>query len=262
MKWYYVLGGEQKGPVSEGELQSLVALGTLTSMTLVWREGMANWQSLAEVRKPAEPPVAAAAGLQLSAAAPPAGGRLCSQCGRTFPADHVLQFGLATVCAECKPAYLQRVREGGLVGGPAGQLQYANWGIRFAAKFIDGLIGAAAGIVVQIGLAALMQPRQEGVFFPLAYIGASFGSGLAIQVGFQTFFLGRFGATPGKMVCKLKVVTPEGSPVTYMTAFGRSFAEILSQMICYIGYLMPLWDTEHRALHDRICNTRVVVRPD
>jgi len=49
-------------------------------------------------------------------------------------------------------------------------------------------------------------------------------------------------------------------PITYGRATGRCFAEILSGMICYIGYLMAAFDEEKRALHDRICNTRVVKR--
>ena len=43
--------------------------------------------------------------------------------------------------------------------------------------------------------------------------------------------------------------------------YGRFFAELLSGMICYIGYLMVLSDKEERrTLHDRICNTRVVYK--
>jgi uncharacterized RDD family membrane protein YckC len=40
---------------------------------------------------------------------------------------------------------------------------------------------------------------------------------------------------------------------------GRHFAKILSGIILYIGYLMAFWDDEKRALHDRICSTRVIV---
>ena len=38
------------------------------------------------------------------------------------------------------------------------------------------------------------------------------------------------------------------------------FAEMLSGMILGIGYLMAAFDDEKRALHDRICDTRVVRR--
>jgi len=74
-------------------------------------------------------------------------------------------------------------------------------------------------------------------------------------------YLGRYGATPGKMAVKIRVVTPDGGPISYGRATGRFFADILSGMICYIGYLMVAFDKEQRrALHDHICGTRVVKR--
>jgi hypothetical protein len=44
MKWYYVEGGQQQGPVSDAELEGKSRAGAITPETLVWREGMANWQ--------------------------------------------------------------------------------------------------------------------------------------------------------------------------------------------------------------------------
>jgi uncharacterized RDD family membrane protein YckC len=75
---------------------------------------------------------------------------------------------------------------------------------------------------------------------------------------YTIFFLGKYGATPGKMVCRLVVVTAEGGKITYARAAGRFFAEILSALICYVGYLLAAFDEEKKTLHDRICDTRVV----
>ncbi|HET6371045.1 MAG TPA: RDD family protein, partial [Nitrospiria bacterium] len=44
-------------------------------------------------------------------------------------------------------------------------------------------------------------------------------------------------------------------------ACGRYFAEILSGIILCIGYIMAAFDDEKRALHDRICGTRVIKKP-
>ena len=41
--WYYAVEGTSNGPVSEAELQELVAVGTIRSDTLVWQEGMEDW---------------------------------------------------------------------------------------------------------------------------------------------------------------------------------------------------------------------------
>jgi uncharacterized RDD family membrane protein YckC len=90
--------------------------------------------------------------------------------------------------------------------------------------------------------------------------GAIFVALLSIVLGFGyvTFFLGRYGATPGKMACGLKVVRPDGDGISYARAFGRMWAEYLSSLIFCIGYLMVAFDNEKRSLHDRICDTRVV----
>ena len=60
------------------------------------------------------------------------------------------------------------------------------------------------------------------------------------------------------MACQIKVVSDEGEPITYMRALGRHFAEMLSALILMIGYIMAAFDDEKRALHDRICSTRVI----
>jgi len=61
---------------------------------------------------------------------------------------------------------------------------------------------------------------------------------------------------------KIKVVTPDGGRISYARATGRHFAKILSGIICYIGYLMAFWDDEKRALHDRMCGTRVITQEE
>jgi hypothetical protein len=44
MNWYYVENGQQAGPVDDTRLQELVASGAIQPDTLVWHEGLANWQ--------------------------------------------------------------------------------------------------------------------------------------------------------------------------------------------------------------------------
>ncbi len=42
--WYCAPGGQQQGPYSETQLRSLIAGGTVGPDTLVWTDGMADWQ--------------------------------------------------------------------------------------------------------------------------------------------------------------------------------------------------------------------------
>lgn len=246
MDWYYAVGSERKGPVNEAEFQQLVQGGVVTAQTLVWREGMENWQAYGTM-----------SGAGAGGAAAPTGGTevVCSQCGKIFSQEDVIRYGDVWVCATCKPVFVQRLKEGAAV---AGTMDYASFGTRFAAKLLDGIIVG----IVNMGLSMAMG---------MAMKGAGADGQVAVQIGLMVvsiflnlaygiFFLGKFGATPGKMACKIKVVMADGEPITYGRAAGRCFAEILSGMICYIGYLMAAFDDEKRTLHDRICNTRVVKR--
>jgi hypothetical protein len=47
--WWYVSDGERKGPVRDKDLYLLLIGGTLTPLSLVWKEGMPDWQAAAQV---------------------------------------------------------------------------------------------------------------------------------------------------------------------------------------------------------------------
>lgn len=241
MNWYYAVGQTQQGPVTEEQLQALAKDGVVTADTMVWRDGMADWQPYRTVTGGA--PAAASA----------AGGVVCAECGKAFAADEVVKFGDRSVCAACKPTYVQRMQEGALTSGA---LDYASFGIRFGAKILDGIIlwVVNIGLSVVAGMATGVSGGEPNIPMLIASVVVS----LLLNIGYGTFFIGKFGATPGKMACKIKVVRPDGSPLGYGRAFGRIFAEILSGMICYIGYIMANFDEEKRSLHDRICDTRVI----
>jgi uncharacterized RDD family membrane protein YckC len=48
--------------------------------------------------------------------------------------------------------------------------------------------------------------------------------------------------------------------VSYARALGRSAGHLVSGMTCLIGYIIAAFDDEKRALHDYMCNTRVVYK--
>jgi uncharacterized RDD family membrane protein YckC len=186
---------------------------------------------------------------------------VCSECGRTFPINETIQHGKSHICAGCKPVFMQKLAEGAQIN--TGELNYAGFGIRFGAKLLDGLIVSLPLLVIYFAIMFpslrqnLANARTGSATPQLMPVLLQCGFVL-IQIAYQTFFLGKFGATPGKMICKLQVVTAEGGRIGYGRAVGRAFSEMLSGMICYIGYLMVLFDGQKRALHDHICNTRVI----
>jgi uncharacterized RDD family membrane protein YckC len=266
MNWHYVEQGTQIGPISDQQLAELNRTGKINADTLVWREGMADWLPFHQIKlelpdappfspPPAKPPLMADAQGNPTEA-------VCAECGGIFPIQETIRHGKSHICAGCKPIFMQKLSEGAQLN--TGEMNYAGFGIRFGAKFLDGLIIGVPSMVIYFVVMIpyfrqQMQNHAPGTpaapqLFPILF-QFSF---VLIQVAYQTFFLGKFGATPGKMVAKLRVVTAEGGPLSYGRAMGRAFAELLSGMICYIGYFMVLFDSQKRALHDRICNTRVI----
>src|SRR5215210_821380 len=105
MPWYYAEGALQNGPVTDDEFGDLVRNGKVRGETLVWREGMANWQPYSMIATPptagATPPPSA---VQLTADQV-----LCQQCGQAISRDNAIQHGGVWVCANCKPLFLQRL---------------------------------------------------------------------------------------------------------------------------------------------------------
>ena len=265
MKWYYAEGGKQLGPVEESVLDDLVRQGVVRDDTLVWREGMAAWQRHAAVRGASGPNAS-----QAAVAAPPspspalgADTRYCSECGRAVPASQLTNYGDVSVCAQCQPAYSQRVS--------GGTRHFGGFWIRFLALIIDAIIIGVVSAVIRIplGLAGLglglglgrnPDPNQVLAAVPalMSLIGLSFLIQFALSLAYEVYFLTTKGATPGKMALGLKVTRADGGPISAGVAVGRYFAKILSAMILWIGFIIAAFDREKRTLHDHICGTRVV----
>ena len=47
--WFFASQGQQQGPYPEAQLRALIVRGTVTADTLVWSEGMADWQKAGNI---------------------------------------------------------------------------------------------------------------------------------------------------------------------------------------------------------------------
>ena len=188
----------------------------------------------------------------------PRSAKNCDECGMEFSDEELIRIGDVRVCAGCKPLIVQKLREGVIL---AGEMVYAGFWIRFGAKIIDAIILTVLGFVVSIPGYFITGAPQSGGQISMGFIA---GNGLialisvAVQIAYPVYLLGKYSATLGKMACGLKVVRSDGDKISYARAFGRYFAEILSSIILGIGYIIAAFDEEKRALHDRICDTRVI----
>jgi uncharacterized RDD family membrane protein YckC len=165
----------------------------------------------------------------------------------------VIRYGGLWVCATCKPAFVQRLKEGAAMPGT---VEYAGFWIRFGAKFVDGLIMRFVGTIVGMSLAVAFSGMAKSN--PKLVVALIYGVAFVVDLLYRTILVGAFGATLGKMAVKIRIVNADGSKVSYAKALARSLAEMLSLLTLLIGYLMAGFDDEKRALHDRICGTRVI----
>lgn len=259
MKWYYADDGQQAGPFDEREIQELADARKITPDTLVWHSGMSEWQPYRQIRKSrfeVKPKTGGTTAVtehlpedSIIEIFPEVTGAACSECGRPFPEEEMIRYGNIFICETCNPEFVRNIKEENDAG-----LQYAGFWIRFCAKTIDNVILMTAMLPIGYFIAVPEDSSSErGEFLATLFY--------LIAVAYEVWFLEKFGATPGKMVFRLKAVTSDGGKISYFRALGRVLAAIPSAVFFYIGYIMAAFDFQKRALHDRICATRVIRLP-
>lgn len=188
----------------------------------------------------------------------------CGECGGSFAVEDLARFGNSYVCSNCKPGYVQRMREGAQhMGSSMAAVRYGGFWMRTLALILDSLI---VGVVIA-PISLLIMFAAGGLNFSnpdnppnIGVVLLLYPLMLAVVLVYQVWFLTKKGATPGKMAVGLKVVTVDGQNLTVGRAVGRYFAYLLGPFTLYIGYIIAAFDPEKRALHDHICNTRVIYK--
>jgi len=100
--WYYLATDQQQqGPVDETRFRELVTAGAIAPQTLVWREGMSEWQPFESLTS-----TGATAAVAANAAT-------CHMCGQAVGTDNLIELAGVQTCAECKPKVVQALSEGG-----------------------------------------------------------------------------------------------------------------------------------------------------
>jgi uncharacterized RDD family membrane protein YckC len=190
----------------------------------------------------------------------------CSECGHPTPVDDLAHFAHVLVCPNCKNRYAQKLREGAAPNLTAGGSQYCGFWIRFVATLIDSIIvGVFNSILQLLAMKPLLTAAQaapdadpKAAFAALGIVGILSLVSMVVNCLYETLFIAKMGSTPGKMAFGMRVVRPDGSRIGMARSFGRYFAKLLSALIIGIGYVVAAFDSEKRALHDMICDTRVV----
>jgi uncharacterized RDD family membrane protein YckC len=258
MEWYYAINDQRQGPIPESELAQLAASGVVKPETLVWRQGMANWQPYSTV------------GIAAGGTPPLAGDdtEVCVVSGKRYPKREMIQYEGKWISAEHRDEYFQRMREGaplpgqGTVPGPYG---YGGFWQRFVARIVDGFALMIPNLLLGLILGVGWGGRLMGKTPDAANVGAFFlmqaifqVTSVAIAIAYEIFFIRKFDATPGKMAMGLKLLRADGGKLSVGRIIGRYFAYLVSGIILCIGFIIAAFDDEKRSLHDRICDTRVI----
>ena len=137
--------------------------------------------------------------------------------------------------------------------------RFAGFWIRVLAWVVDSIIlsvvGAAltfsAGIVV--GALGSNLPSLQNFLVPIVAATSFLLPALYLLVGGA-----RSGRTFGKMLCGIRIVRENGTPLGFGGAVVRLLGYMLSSLIFCIGYLMVAFTDRKRGLHDMVAGTVVI----
>lgn len=132
--------------------------------------------------------------------------------------------------------------------------EHAGFGIRALAFILDYLfifiVSLCFGLIVRVFQIPWIFQWSEK--YDTLYVWI-------LIVFYFTIFTSIYSATPGKLICGLKVIEFNGySPIGFLKAFSRSFCYLISSFIFGLGFWWVIWDRHKQAWHDKIVQTRVI----
>ena len=269
-QWYYADASRQRlGPIPAADLVRRFHQGLLRLDTLVWKEGLAEWQALRDFTQELALHEAPAETFYMPAAA-------ASPQPQPAPVRQDDRQAEVPVFSSTTPespyAPPQAVVASDEAFHAGGEVIQAGFWKRAAAYFLDGVVVMIASQVVQmvvmIGFFGMNLGAMTGD--PQSLIASTGGMlmlasvyllPLLISVGYYgAFHASSKQATLGKMAVGIKVVRGDGRRISLGRAIARYFATLLSTVILGIGFLMAAFTQRKQALHDMVCDTLVVDR--
>ena len=147
-------------------------------------------------------------------------------------------------------------RTGGLKGQYAGFVsRLMAYGIDIAiVTFIVIVFGWLVDTVTRLFPTVSVRLNPEGL---LQLVLAS--TVVVVTAGvYFIFFWTLLGQTPGKMLLGVKIVSLDGSQLTFWQALRRFIGYFLSALALYAGYWWVLIDNRRQGWHDKLAGTIVV----
>jgi len=149
----------------------------------------------------------------------------------------------------------------------AAPLEYADFGIRFAARLIDLVLIYAlsfatnfvGAVLIVTSLRVLHQPLQSAIQNMGTTSALSYAAALAAGVAYYVVADGLHGSTPGKMVLGLTVRAKDGGFCRFGSAVGRELGYFIDSLFFGMpAYFTMKSNPEQQRLGDKWAGTVVV----
>lgn len=261
--WYYADAERQRqGPLTAEELSQRFHQGRLRLDTLVWRDGLADWQPLRDFsgelslhQAPAETFYTPVDAPYAPVIASPA------TTGATPDSPYAPPNAILS-------GYDDSVHSGG-------EVVYSGFLKRLSASFLDGIVTGVLTYAVLIPLMLVMgfsasqmasgseaNPFAGGASLALALLTYPISFGIP-ALYFAWMHSSARQASLGKLAVEAKVVRPDGHRIGFWRAFLRYLVYFLFTVLtCGLGMVISAFmvglTEKKQAVHDMVCDTVVV----
>lgn len=152
-----------------------------------------------------------------------------------------------------QPGYPAQPPYSGPVAGPVPTTFNGAVLVDWPKRALGGLIDyVAAGLVIGF-VVGIVSNISSGLGSIVSFV---LGVGWWAFLGYKS---GTTGVTLGRSIAKTKLVSEAtGQPIGVANGIVRQLAHIIDTIICYIGWLFPLWDAKRQTIADKLLKTVVI----
>lgn len=154
------------------------------------------------------------------------------------------------------------------------RVRVSGFGRRFVAAAIDAVLLGGFTLAVTLLAAVVLGtplPRAREIGPDLLVAGildrnpmtvGALGLFAGITLLYQLYWAGIAGYTLGMKVVQIRVISTRGRSPGAVRGMIRVLAFAISVLPGGLGWLWAIFDREHRALHDYLAGTYVILAPD
>jgi len=151
------------------------------------------------------------------------------------------------------------------------RVRVAGFPRRFLAAFVDRaiLLGITAAVTLSAALALhLPLPHLKEIGPDLLVAGVldtspmalgALGLWLGLTTLYELYFAGMMGQTPGMKLMGLRIISVRGRPPGAARGVARLASFLVTVVPAGLGWLWAIFDREHRAWHDHLAGTYVIL---